>query len=118
MLPTVVKVKRRVSVSSYTVHKLRHNLITTQKVVRQFNGVAYHFAKWYASGQMVYRLRRHRHTPLTSQRASECRVTKHCSRTIGTLDFNERPVTHGTAKEAWEWAVRVNSPAISLVYKM
>jgi len=41
-------------VSSYT-------LITTQNVVGlgQINGLAYHFEKWYASGQMAYRLRRH-----------------------------------------------------------
>ena len=29
------------------------------KVVRQFNTLAYHFVKWYTSGQMAYRLRRH-----------------------------------------------------------
>jgi len=36
-----------------------YNLITMQKVVHQFSGLAYHFVKWYASGQMAYRLHRH-----------------------------------------------------------
>jgi len=36
-----------------------HKENTTQKVVRQLNGLAYHLAKWYASCQMAYRLRRH-----------------------------------------------------------
>ena len=34
-------------------------LITTQKLVRHFNGLTYHFVEWYAGGQMAYRLRRH-----------------------------------------------------------
>jgi len=38
---------------------LSYTFITTQNVVGQINGLAYHFAKWYASGQMACRLRHH-----------------------------------------------------------
>jgi hypothetical protein len=31
----------------------------SEKVIRQLNGLAYHFSKWYASGQLAHRLRRH-----------------------------------------------------------
>jgi len=37
------------------------------KVVRQFNTLAYHFVKWYTSGQMAYRLRRHWINPQISK---------------------------------------------------